>query len=97
MNPEPANITTTRRLLPALGAAAVVCAALVAPASELVVTNNTAEYASLDLPFTDASNLLKIGEGGRLVSHGRMYFGWTNSVTSAYNADATNVLTVSDA
>ena len=79
-----------------LGVAAVVCVSMPALASELVVTNNTAEYASLDLPFTDASNLLKVGEGGELVVNGgNMYIGWSNHVASAQNVNATNVFTVS--
>ena len=80
-----------------LGVAAVVCVSMPALASELAVTNETVEYASLDLPFTDASNLLKVGEGGRLVVNGgNMSIGWSNNVTSAQNTDATNVFTVSD-
>ena len=81
---------------PILVAAAAVCLALPALASELVVTNETQTYASgLDLPFLDASNLLKVGEGGSLVSQGNMSIGWSNNVSSAHNTDATNVFTVS--
>ena len=62
--------------LSALNVAAVLCLALPALASELVITNETQTYASgLDLPFLDASNLLIVGEGGSLVSNGKMYFG----------------------
>ncbi|MBQ2629741.1 MAG: hypothetical protein IJG13_08715, partial [Kiritimatiellae bacterium] len=65
---------------PILVVAAAVCLALPALASELVVTNETQTYASgLDLPFLDASNLLKVGEGGSLVSQGNMSIGWSNN------------------
>ena len=81
---------------PILVVVAAVCLALPALASELVVTNETQTYASgLDLPFLDASNLLKVGEGGSLVSQGNMSIGWSNNVSSAHNTDATNVFTVS--
>ena len=74
-----------------------ICLSARALASELVITNETVEYASLDLPFTDASNLLKVGEGGELVVNGgNMYIGWSNHVASAQNVNATNVFTVSD-
>ena len=79
-------------------AGTIVCACLTqsAWAAELVVTNETVEYASLDLPFLDSNNLLFVGEGGELVSRGNMSIGWSNNVSSAHNTDATNVFTVSD-
>ena len=82
--------------LSALGVAAAVCLALPALASELVITNETQTYASgLDLPFLDASNLLKVGEGGSLVvGGGDVTLG--SATTSEYDTDATNVVAVSD-
>ena len=79
-------------------AGTIVCACLTqsAWAAELVVTNETVEYASLDLPFLDSNNLLFVGEGGELVSRGNMSIGWSNNGSSAHNSDATNVFTVSD-
>ena len=80
-----------------LNVAAALCLTWPAWASELVITNETQTYdEAFDIPFTDARNLLMVGEDGQVVCHKGMTIGWSNNVTSAYNTDATNVFTVSD-